>query len=83
MLGLVHSSGAHNIESAERRIGLGQIIRKVKISCIYVYIYVCLFFLYVFWVCVFCVCVCVCEHRYRRWTTRRLKIEKRKREDNI
>ena len=38
MLGLVHSSGAHNIESAERRIGLGQIIRKVKISWIYVFI---------------------------------------------
>ena len=40
MLGLVHSSGAHNIESAERRIDL------MLISCIYIYMYVCLLFLF-------------------------------------
>ena len=68
MLGLVHSSGAHNIELVERRIGLRQIIRKVIISCIYIYIYMyAFFFLYVF------LGVCVCEHKYRRWTTRRQK----------
>ena len=59
MLGLVHSSGAHNIESAERRIGLGQIIRQVKISCIYVYIYiyVCMYVCLFRFVCFLRVCV--------------------------
>ena len=79
LLGLVHSSGAHNIESAERRIGLGLIIRKVKVSCIYTYIYICMPFSFCRFLGVSFVCVCVCEHRYRHWTTRRLKTKERKR----
>ena len=52
MAWLVHSSRAHNMESAKARCGLGPKIRKV----IMIYNYMCVYpFSFVF-------CVCVCEH---------------------